>query len=60
MKRCIKYTEVYDQTLLNWIEKMYKESFRRGWSINGITKMDGKWIVRWSRHIDLPISHTGE
>lgn len=52
IKKIVKYTEFYDSFLKSYIERAYKDSFRRGWYISELVPTPtGKWIIKWERKI---------
>lgn len=46
-----RFNEIYDDVLKKYVERYYKDSYRRGWSINDIVYSckHGKWIIKWER-----------
>jgi hypothetical protein len=46
-----KYTELYNDSVLSYMEKCYKYSFRKDWFISEMVWMprEEKWLIKWKR-----------
>lgn len=45
-----RYDEVYDSILMKHLMGMYNKSYRKGWVICALVRLnDDKWIVKWER-----------
>ena len=46
-----RYTELFDTSMRIHLEKYYKKSFRDGWVIVDVVKLNNsdKWLIKWAK-----------